>query len=155
MKLIVRKATLRDLDSLHEMHKELIDFESKIDPLLKKKIMFSRSRERYRKSFSKKNHVFFIAEIDGNPVGYAYGLIEKSPYWIEPNLKGYLCDVLIRKGFRGKGIGEMLVNQMEKYFKKNKVHWLMLGVYSKNSNAKKVWKGLGFKEYMNEMTKKI
>jgi ribosomal protein S18 acetylase RimI-like enzyme len=154
MKIAIRKATIKDLESLHELHTHLISFEQKIDPLLKNNLSH-KSKGRYRRRLKNKNHVFFIAEVNGKPVGYSYGWIEKTPYWFEPRLKGYICDVLVLKEFRGKGIGEKLTARLEKHFKTNSVRWVMLSVYAKNNRARKVWKSLGFEDYLFEMSKTI
>jgi ribosomal protein S18 acetylase RimI-like enzyme len=154
MKLVVRKATIKDLESLHDLHTRLFSFEQKIDPLLKNNLSHE-LKGRYRKRLKNKNHAFFIAEADGKPVGYSYGWIEKTPDWFEPRLKGYICHVLVLKEFRGKGIGEKLTSRMEKHFKANNVRWVMLSVHAKNIRARKVWKSLGFEDYMLEMSKII
>ncbi len=156
MELQIRKATIEDLDVLHEFHIGLIEYESNIDPLINKtEEFYEKAKKDYEEALKKEDHMFLIAEKNGKPVGYVYGWIEKPPVCFTPKLRGYLCDAFVKEKFRGKNIGEKLTEEILKIFKSRNVSWVKLGVYAKNINAINVWKKLGFEDYIIEMTKMI
>ena len=156
MAVKIRKATIKDLDILHDMHKELIEYEFEVDPLIKKSnSYYSQAKKDYKAALSKRNQIFFIAESNETVLGYIYGWIEKPPKCFIPNKRGYICDAYVKPEGRRKGVGKKLTSEIIKHFSSKDVSWIKLGVYAKNVNSVKIWRKLGFEDYIIEMNFKM
>lgn len=71
----------------------------------------NRTRKIFKDIKSNQNHIIVIAETDGQIVGTATLLIE--PKFIhDGGMAGHIEDVAVRDGFRGCGIGRMLVKYL-------------------------------------------
>lgn len=152
----IRKASQKDLDNLHDMHKGLIEYEFEVDPLIKKSnSYYSIAKKDYKSALLKRNHIFFIAEDNNIPLGYIYGWIEKPPKSFIPNKRGYICDAYVKPKGRNKGVGKKLTSEILKFFKSKNVSWIKLGVYAKNVNSVKIWRKLGFEDYTIDMIRMI
>lgn len=154
--LCIREATLQDLEVLHKLQLELAKYESKLDKNLKNPLKIKEQYYKYyKKKFQNKNCRFLVAEEDTRVIGYILGWIERLPGIYKHEKRGYVADVFVVKDKRGKGVGRKLLEELLKWFKSQKVEWIRLSVYSANVNAVKVWKKLGFKDYVIEMVMKL
>lgn len=99
----------------------------------------------------------FIAEVDGKAVGFISLRIElKGEQILLPDIKSVLIsDFIIHPEFRGKGIGKQLLQKAEEYAKEKNIKYIKLSVFAANTNAKDIYKNLGFKEYSVTMLKRI
>ncbi len=95
-------------------------------------------KKQMEKELENKNAVYFCAENDGKTIGYI-GL------W---NIcgEGNITNVAVHPDFRKRGIGKLLVLEMIKYAKENKLLFLTLEVSEKNENAYELYKKCGFYE---------
>lgn len=156
MAIVVRRAAVKDADVIHALWSGLNQYEAKLDPLLKKDTAFyRRSKNEYTAALRKKNEFFLIAEENNVPLGYIYGWIEKAPYWIMPERRGFVCDVFVVPGKRGSGVGKKLMDDLSAVFASRGVTWMTLDVYPNNVTTRKIWKKLGFKEYIIEMARTL
>lgn len=81
-----------------------------------------------------------IAEIDGEPIGLAWGRID------EANLDvANLYQMWVAPSNRGIGIGKMLLEAVITWAKQLRVSFLDLGVTYRDSSAVRLYKRLGFK----------
>ena len=95
------------------------------------------------------NTSFFIAELDGNPVGYVLGRILKE---IEVSDNGtgrigLLDELFIDGTSRGLGIGQKLLDETIKWMKTQNINRIKLHAYAWNNNAKKLYERNGFSQY--------
>lgn len=81
-------------------------------------------------------------------------------YFLEDKLVGYLAyqikqkvtkflwidEFVVSKNHRGKGYGSLLMEEIKKIAKKEKVKRIELNCFSFNENAVKLYKSLGYKE---------
>lgn len=88
-------------------------------------------------------------------VGYIVGKIEKGKVSIVPKKIGKITDIFVLPEYRNKRIGEMLVFELMKWFRKRKIEYVEIGVHSKNKLALNFWKKFGFEEYMKIMRRKL
>jgi ribosomal protein S18 acetylase RimI-like enzyme len=150
--LRIRKATLQDLEVLHELQLELAKYEYKLDKNLKNPLRVKEQYYKYyKRKFKNEDCRFFVAEENRKVIGYIVGWIERLPGIYRHKKRGYVADVFVLEEHRGKGVGKKLLEALLKWFKSQKVRWIRLSVYSNNTNAVKVWKKLGFKDYVIEM----
>ncbi len=68
---------------------------------------------------------------------------------------GFISDLVVDKGNRGRGIGKLLISEAEKYFRWHGCNYCQLEVFAPNVQAMKLYKTLGFEENCFYMSKKI
>jgi diamine N-acetyltransferase len=71
---------------------------------------------------------FHVAKLDEELVGYCLSSINKD-------LEGEIISLFVRPGFRGKGIGTLLVNEHMRSFRENKARSIFLYVHPCNCDA--------------------
>lgn len=112
------------------------------------------------------NHIkkdfVYIAEIDGKPIGYGIGKIGKAKEdrdWAGLKKRqqyGWIDGVYVKKSYRKRGFGKLLMKNLLKDFQKAKIKLVLLKADSKE--LKKLinfYERLGFKEKMADMVKRI
>ena len=99
--------------------------------------------------------VVFIAEENGEIVGYTLIFI-KDEIPIYKNKKiGYISDLYVKKDFRNKGISSRLMDKSMEWFKEKKIKFISAPLYSDNKFAHSLCKKWGFVDYKVEVRKKI
>ena len=152
----IREAEKEDLKDIFNLASELHKHEARFYngyEVSKKSI---KALEKFlRKKFKEKNTKFFVAIDNKKVIGYSYGYIWKR-YPIHKIIKiGYISDCFVLKKYRGKGIGERLTTALINWFKSKDIKKVELDVLTKNKKSVRVWRSLGFKEYMKKMEKLI
>ncbi len=112
------------------------------------------------KKFAEKNLrsrkvLFLIVYDDKKPIAYCLSVIKKGIPVYKIKEYGLISDLYVEKNYRGKGLGKKLINKSKKFFKKNKLKFMELGVRHNNKSATKVYQKYGFKEYSKLMRMRI
>ena len=135
----IRKIELADLsngflESLDSLRKA-----SELDP--------KKAQEILTDIKSKSNHVIYVAVLDSLIVGSATIFLEQK--FIHNGGKvGHIEDVVVRKDYQRKRIGEKLVNALLEYAKKNGCYKTIL---SASDDVVPFYEKLGFNLHSNEM----
>ena len=143
----IRKATKKDLDQLVELsHQLYMDQMNRcqVEFILRKNFKRIQKRE-FSKRLKDPKKVFFVADEDGEIVGFISGNLEEDPPIFMYRKKGHIGEFYVKEEFRGRGIGKKLFAEMKKWFRKKKVKTVRLYVVKCNIGAKKMYKSLGFK----------
>jgi ribosomal protein S18 acetylase RimI-like enzyme len=99
--------------------------------------------------------VVLVAESEGRVVGYIYAAVE-PPSWKElRDRAGYIHDVLVAEGHRRSGVAEALINAAIEWLRTRDVPRVVLGTAAQNENAQRLFRRLGFRPTMIEMTKEL
>lgn len=69
--------------------------------------------------------------------------------------KRAITELIVSQKARGKGIGKVLMNKMEEYFKSLGCEYILLDVFAYNSNAIKFYEKEGYHSRMYKEIKKI
>lgn len=69
--------------------------------------------------------------------------------------RGVITELIVNKKARSKGIGKILMNKMEEYFKNKGCEYILVDVFGYNNNAFKFYSNDGYHTRMNTMIKKI
>mgnify|MGYP001858313457 CR=1 FL=1 len=69
--------------------------------------------------------------------------------------KGEITELIVSKKARGQGIGKVLMNKMEEYFKSLGCEYILLDVFAYNVNAIKFYEKEGYHSRMYKEIKKI
>jgi GNAT superfamily N-acetyltransferase len=97
--------------------------------------------------------VVFVAERDGEIVGYVYAGIEPRSWKELRDVAGFVHDVLVVESARGTGTGERLVEAAAEWLVARGVPRVMLWAAEKNVPAQRLFTRLGFRRTMIEMTR--
>lgn len=123
MKLKIRKVKRKDIKEISKIFKESFSEKpsnenwSNKTALLRINYYFNKSK-------------IIVAEYEKRIVGF---IIFNSSIWYD-GLKGYIYEICISKDFRNLGIGSLLMLQIEKYFKNNKVKTISLIAHKKSKS---------------------
>lgn len=121
-KIIIRKAVPGDEHIIHQLIRELAEFEKLLNQVKISK------QELQKVLFGEKSFVeVLIAEYDNIPAGYALFFPNFSTFVGKPGI--YLEDLFVKSEYRGKGIGKALLEMIISLAKERncgRVEWSVL-----------------------------
>ena len=101
----------------------------------------------------------YIAVENDKAVGLIMGTIIKFDEYDYLDYKcpkeGEITELIVSKNVRNKGIGNLLMNKMEEYFKSLGCEYILVDVFAYNDNAMKFYYKQGFHPRMTTCIKKI
>ena len=103
--------------------------------------------------------ICYLALDDNKVVGLIMGCI--FPYEEYDYLdykcprRGEITELIVNKKARSKGIGNLLMNKIEEYFKEKDCEYIFVEVFGYNDNAFKFYSKDGYHTRMHRMLKKI
>ena len=149
--MLIRKATLKDLQRIQELNNQLFELElANFDKYLIKDWPLSKEGKEYFENAIKDSFVI-IAEIDDKVVGYLLGEVSDIPYY---DFKiAELCNMCIDSNYRKQGIGKALYKEFEKSFNEQGITHFIVTASFKNESAKAFYKKMGFEEANSTFTK--
>lgn len=108
---------------------------------------------------NKNNGKCYIAVENDKAIGLIMGCIfpydEKDYLDYKCPKKGEIMELIVSKKARGRGIGKVLMNKMEEYFKSLGCEYILLDVFAYNVNAIKFYEKEGYHSRMYKEIKKI
>ncbi len=96
--------------------------------------------------------VLLAALLGERVVGYAYGTLEGRDYFSLLDACGKLHDIYVDEDARGRGVGEALLLATKEEFARRGAPRLVLLAATQNEAAQRLFKKLGFRPTMLEMT---
>jgi ribosomal protein S18 acetylase RimI-like enzyme len=99
-----------------------------------------------------KDSVIFVAELDGNIVGYCYCVIEPLSWKELRDEAGFISDLALDPHARRQGAGTRLVEAAVAWFRDRKLARVMLWTSTENDPARQLFQRAGFRPTMLEMT---
>lgn len=107
---------------------------------------------REAEEYLKVHYCTLVAEMDGHIVGYIAGTVK-----ILENKKldraGYISNWYVSDGYRHKGVGKQLWDELVAYFKEQKCTHLLLDIWAENTTAHETYKRMGFIEEQINLVK--
>lgn len=113
------------------------------------------SEKEYSELLNDPNSAVFVAEADGETVGYLIcKIITENKNPVLKNIKTlYLDDLCVAEDSRGKGAGKALMRAAEVYARENGFYNITLNVWEFNSSAREFYRHLGYETQRREMEK--
>ena len=148
--VIIRKATLNDLDTLLVFEQGVINTERPFDPTLKKEHTNYYDIE---KLITASDVEIVVAELGGEIIGSGYARIENAKPYLQHLQHAYLGFMYVVPAHRGKGINKMIMEVLETWSKAQNITELRLDVYQENEAAIKAYEKTGFTKHMVAMRK--
>lgn len=149
----IKKAMIKDFGELKEIKTEFYLWQCNKDKRLNPNYLKKTLGQRLARNLRQKNTAFFIASDKGKIIGYAGAEIKKNSSFMKNRTRGHAFNLYVRPKYRNKGVGKKLINEVLKWFNKNKIYDLKITVYSYNKKAQKIYRNLGFKDYILELVK--
>jgi ribosomal protein S18 acetylase RimI-like enzyme len=98
-----------------------------------------------------------VAEIEGIVVGSLSLAFAEGPVFVRPDLRrhGYIQDIVIAEGWRGKNIAQALMTEAERVTRQAGLSSLRLFMLVGNERADRAYRRFGFTSHALEMTKEL
>jgi RimJ/RimL family protein N-acetyltransferase len=147
-KIIIRKATLNDLNTLLIFEQGVITAERPFDPTLKKEKINYYDIE---KMIAATDVEIVVAELEGAIIGSGYARIENAKPYLQHQQHAYLGFMYVDPNHRGKGINKKIIGALEEWCNLQNITELRLDVYQNNEAAIKAYEKVGFTKHMIAM----
>lgn len=97
-------------------------------------------------------HFLFVArDREKNPVGTVWYAVKGDGV----SLHGYVYDIVVNEGHRGRGYGEEIMRFLEEEMARKKISAIRLHVFGHNSVARSLYEKLGYKPTSIMMKKEL
>lgn len=97
----------------------------------------------------------FVADLDGAVVGYVFAALEPMSWYELRGPAGFIHDVVVLEEARGRGIGTKLMEAAIAWLRERGAPRVILWTASKNETAHALFRRLGFRDTMTEMTREL
>jgi len=146
--IIIRKATLQDLDTLLRFEQGVIAAERPFDPTLQSgHIHYYNLEEMITAAYIE----LVVAELDGGLIGSGYARIEKANHYLQHEHHAWLGFMYTDPKHRGKGVNRKIIDALKTWATTQNITELRLEVYVNNIPAIKAYEKAGFSRHMLEM----
>lgn len=146
--IITRPAVNEDLPQLNEFLQSLVEAERPFDPTLKDgKIFYYEIQD----LILDKETEILVIEVDNEIVGSGYAQIRSGKPFERYKLFGYLGFMYVKPEFRGRGLNNILLNDLKKWILSKGITEVRLQVYSENDAAVRAYEKAGFKKILTTM----
>jgi diamine N-acetyltransferase len=154
--LIIRKAKIEELEIIQKLNYQLFLLEKKFDSLLNMNWPFGKAgKDFFKKRINDKTGACFVAELNGEIVGYLAGSLAKTYSYRTIKKVTELENTLIKEEFRGQGIGEKLFEKFADWSKSMGVQRIKVSASTSNMRAIKFYEKVGFIPYTSELEYEI
>ncbi|MFA4886593.1 MAG: GNAT family N-acetyltransferase [Candidatus Nanoarchaeia archaeon] len=157
----IRSYTAKDYPSLVRFMEELQDYLMNIDPLKRCRRLTDYGKtytNNLLKEIKKSKGVIFLVEDKGKLIGIVAGEIKKQTkenlLECVPSKPGYIKELFVSKEYRSKGIGKLLMDHIENYFKKKNCTVVIINVLTANP-AHQFYNDLGYKDNYTDVIKAL
>ncbi|WP_316633933.1 GNAT family N-acetyltransferase [uncultured Flavobacterium sp.] len=146
--ITTRPAINTDLPQLNEFLQFLVEAERPFDPTLKDgKIFYYDIQE----LIQDKDTEILVIEENNEIIGCGYAQIRSAKAYQRHELFGYLGFMFVKPQFRGRGINNLLLNDLKKWVLSKGITEIRLEVYSDNEPAVKAYEKAGFQKILTTM----
>lgn len=150
--IIIRKATLSDLDILLQFEQGVVEAERPFNPVLKETgVHYYNINE-----LITADHIELLVALSGAEiVGCGYARIESAKPYLKYDRYAYLGFMYVIPEHRGKGVNKAILQELTTWSKAQGITELRLDVYSDNAIAVQAYEKAGFKKLLIHMRNEI
>ena len=91
-----------------------------------------------------------VAEQEALIVGYVFGQIMRRPTLLSGDC-GYVADVCVREGWRGRGIGRRLHDRLRAWFLAHGITAIEVQVVRANPASQAFWRKMGYGDFLRTL----
>lgn len=146
--MTVRRAGLRDLDTILEFQRAIVEAERPFDPTM------AGGSIRYYDIAAllvSDQVLFAVAELDDRPVGCGFVRLEAAKPYLEHRVHGYLGLMYVDPAVRGCSVNGRIIEFLKQWCRSRGVRELRLEVYYGNAPARRAYEKAGFTPHILEM----
>jgi GNAT superfamily N-acetyltransferase len=148
----VRQATPEDVPSLVALFQELDRMQADWRVFTPRPGFYDEVGEKYREALNNPDAVVLVvADDEGEIVGMAYGE-SRVPSRFSDERALELSGVVVRAGYRGRGVGRELVQEAARFAREREIPWIELKTFAPNRGAMEFWENLGFEARVVQLT---
>ena len=147
----VRRAAPEDTPALVALFQELDRLQSDWRVFTPRPGFYDQVGDQYREAMEKPDAVVMVAEDEGEVVGMLFGE-ESRPSRLSDERALELAGVVVRSGYRGRGVGRALVEEAARFASQAGIAWVELKTFAPNDRAMEFWEQLGFTPRVVQMT---
>jgi GNAT superfamily N-acetyltransferase len=151
----VRQATPEDVPSLVALFQELDRMQADWRVFTPRPGFYDEVGERYTQAMNNPDAVVLVVvDEEGEVVGMAYGEA-RTPSRFSDERALELSGVVVRAGYRGRGVGRELVHEAARFAADRGVAWIELKTFAPNRGAMEFWEDLGFTPRVVQLTSDV
>jgi GNAT superfamily N-acetyltransferase len=151
----VRQATPEDVPSLVALFQELDRMQADWRVFTPRPGFYDEVGERYTQAMNNPDAVVLVVvDEEGEVVGMAYGEA-RTPSRFSDERALELSGVVVRAGYRGRGVGRELVHEAARFAADRGVAWIELKTFAPNRGAMEFWEDLGFSARVVQLTSDV
>ena len=148
----VRLATPEDVPSLVALFQELDRMQADWRVFTPRPGFYDEVGVKYQEAMNTPDAVVLVAEDDESEVvGMAYGEAH-APSRFSDERAFEISGVVVRAGYRGRGVGHELVAEAARFADQRGIEWVELKTFAPNQGAMAFWEGLGFTPRVVQLT---
>lgn len=148
----VRQATPEDVPSLVALFQELDRMQADWRVFTPRPGFYDEVGVKYQEALANPDTVVLVAEDDeGEVVGMAYGE-SRVPSRFSDERAMEVSGVVVRAGYRGRGVGRELVHEAARFASERGIGWVELKTFAPNRGAMEFWEDLGFVPRVVQLT---
>lgn len=150
--IIIRKATLSDLDILLQFEQGVVEAERPFNPVLKESgVHYYNINE-----LITADHIeLLVAQSGTEIIGCGYARIESAKPYLKYDRYAYLGFMYVVPAHRGKGVNKLILQELTAWSKGKGITELRLEVFSDNAIAIKAYEKAGFGKLYIHMRNEI
>jgi ribosomal protein S18 acetylase RimI-like enzyme len=156
MKIDIRRASTEDYNALCDLFDEIdSSHRDNLPHIFQKPNGPIRELDYYLGIISDENVGLFIAEMDGDLVGFVHVVVREAPDIpiFVPRRYAVVDSIAVKSGYRNHGIGRMLMDTMEEWTVERGVTSIELNVYEFNEVAIAFYERLGYQTLSRKLSK--
>lgn len=158
MNFSIREAIKQDYEALCEIYEEVDFFHAEALPCVFRKVDGpARSRDFVFNAIADKNSALFVAEKEGQIIGFVHILIREAqdiPILV-PRRYVYIGELVVKKEFRRSGVGRSLIEKTHQWALDKGITQVELNVWEFNSGAIVFYEKLGYQTASRKMWKSL
>ena len=149
--VLIRPAEALDLPSIITLWRELQDLNAAFDPRLALNAGAADWFIGYlREQLDNASAAVLVAEHEHTVVGYTFGQIMRRPTLASGDC-GYVADVCVRDGWRGRGIGRQLHNRLRAWFLAHGITSIEVQVVRANPASQAFWRKMDYHDFLRTL----
>ncbi len=153
--IVVRPVATQDKEALAHMWQALVDYHTQLDARLPPAAEGAATRyaERLlRRVQNGKNAQAYVAETDGQVVGYVLGsVLDLHPDLFARREAGFIADLFVLPAYRRRGIARRLVAALNAWFAAQGMQIVEWNVAAANTEGLRFWQAQGGQPIMVQM----
>jgi GNAT superfamily N-acetyltransferase len=144
----IRPATTADLPTLLEFEQGVITSERPMDPTIREGEI---NYYNLPAMLASPDILLLVAELNGTLIGSGYARIEAGRLYLKHTHHAYLGFMYTVPAHRGKGVNQLIIEDLRQWARSRNITELRLDVYTVNEAAIRAYEKAGFTRHLLQM----